>query len=143
MIVWLIENQRISSKQRMFEVYVNMIEWGPNVYGLGEASDFYFGKSPSQLSLPECVYLATLIPRPKQYRSFFDAFGELRPYAVRHSEVITREMVFRGLLTETDTLGFDPRVRLSGRAMNGFQLNDTVPVLFEEPLDEIEEEIFQ
>jgi hypothetical protein len=52
-------------------------------------------------------------------------------------------MASRGLLTETDTLGFDPRVRLSGRAMNGFQLNDTVPVLFEEPLDEIEEEIFQ
>jgi hypothetical protein len=142
MIVWLIENQRISSKQRMFEVYVNMIEWGPNVYGLGEASDFYFGKSPSQLSLPECVYLATLIPRPKQYRSFFDAFGELRPYAVRHSEVITKKMASRGLLTDTDTIGFDPRVRLSGRAMNGFQLNDTVPVIFEEePLEQ--DEIFE
>ena len=142
MIVWLIENQRISSKQRMFEVYVNMIEWGPNVYGLGEASDFYFGKSPSQLSLPECVYLATLIPRPKQYRSFFDAYGELRPYAVRHSEVITKKMASRGLLNETDTIGFDPRVRLSGRAMNGFQLNDTVPVIFEEePLEQ--DEIFE
>jgi hypothetical protein len=88
------------------------------------------------------VYLATLIPRPKQYRSFFDAYGELRPYAVRHSEVITKKMASRGLLTDTDTIGFDPRVRLSGRAMNGFQLNDTVPVIFEEePLEQ--DEIFE
>lgn len=143
MIVWMIENQRISSKQRMFEVYVNIIEWGPNVYGLGEAADFYFGKSPNQLSLSECVYLASLIPRPKHYRSFFDNFGELMPNAIQHSEVIAKKMVSRGLLSETDTLGFDPRVRLSGRAMNGFQLNDTIPELFDEPLDEIEEEIFQ
>jgi hypothetical protein len=142
LMVWLIENQGISSKQRMFEVYVNMIEWGPGVYGLGEASDFYFGKSPSQLTLPECVYLATLIPRPKQYRSFFDTFGELQSYAARHSESIARRMVSRGLLAETDTIGFDPRIRLSGRAMSGFQLNDTVPLIFEEDLGE-QDEIFE
>lgn len=142
MIVWLIENQRISSKQRMFEVYVNMIEWGPNVYGLGEAADFYFGKSPSQLSLPECLYLATLIPRPKQYRSFFDTYGELRPYAVKHSQYIANKMAARGLLQGTDTLSFHPQVRLTGRAMGGFQLNDTIPMLFdEEPSDQ--DEIFE
>ena len=37
LIVWLIESNRIYSKERMFEVYLNIIELGPNIYGIGEA----------------------------------------------------------------------------------------------------------
>ena len=40
-IVWLIENNRLSSKQRMYEVYLNIIEWAPNIYGISEASRFF------------------------------------------------------------------------------------------------------
>src|SRR5690606_11361211 len=34
LIVWLIENQKLVSKYRMFEVYLNIIEWGPYIYGI-------------------------------------------------------------------------------------------------------------
>ena len=44
MIVWLIENQGLSTKERMFEVYLNLIEWGPLIYGANEASHYYFNK---------------------------------------------------------------------------------------------------
>jgi membrane peptidoglycan carboxypeptidase len=41
LLVYILENNRIV-KERMLEVYFNIIEWGPNVYGIGEASRFYF-----------------------------------------------------------------------------------------------------
>ncbi|MBI3233487.1 MAG: transglycosylase domain-containing protein [Bacteroidetes bacterium] len=58
LLVWLIENNHVASKQRMFEVYLNIIEWGPNVYGIGEASNFYFNKTASDMTLPEAIYLS-------------------------------------------------------------------------------------
>jgi membrane peptidoglycan carboxypeptidase len=44
-VVYILENNRIVSKERMLEVYFNIIEWGPNVYGIGEASRFFSEKS--------------------------------------------------------------------------------------------------
>jgi membrane peptidoglycan carboxypeptidase len=46
----------------MLEVYFNIIEWGPNVYGIGEAVSF-ISKTPAELSLNECLYLARIILR--------------------------------------------------------------------------------
>ena len=66
LLVYILENNRIASKERMLEVYFNIIEWGPDVYGIGEAAAYYFDKSPSQLTLDECVYLASIIPKAKR-----------------------------------------------------------------------------
>jgi membrane peptidoglycan carboxypeptidase len=55
LLVYILENNRIVSR-RMLEVYFNIIEWGPNVYGIGEASRFYFQKSPSELTFNECLF---------------------------------------------------------------------------------------
>ena len=46
LIVWMIENNQIMTKNRMLEVYFNIIEWGRNIYGIGEASRYYFGETP-------------------------------------------------------------------------------------------------
>ncbi|HEY2580315.1 MAG TPA: biosynthetic peptidoglycan transglycosylase, partial [Mucilaginibacter sp.] len=64
LIVWIIENNHIMTKDRMLEVYFNIIEWGRNVYGIGEASRYYFGKTPSELTLGESIYLASIVPNP-------------------------------------------------------------------------------
>ena len=55
LLVYILENNRVVSKERMLEVYFNIIEWGPDVYGIGEASRFYFQKTPAELSLNECL----------------------------------------------------------------------------------------
>lgn len=101
----LLENNRISSKERMLEVYFNIIEWGPNVYGIGEASQFYFQKSPADLNLNECLFLATIIPKPKGFMYRFDAEQKLKPFAKQQNEFLTRLMLRRHLLLETDTIG--------------------------------------
>lgn len=54
-------------KSRILELYLNAVEFGPMVYGIGHASHFYFGKSPSSLNPFESALLAALLPGPKLY----------------------------------------------------------------------------
>jgi hypothetical protein len=83
LLVYILENNRIVSKERMLEVYFNIIEWGPNVYGIGEASQFYFQKTPLELSLNECLYLARIIPSPKKFMYQFNDQGMLKDFKTR------------------------------------------------------------
>jgi monofunctional glycosyltransferase len=55
------------TKQRIFEIYLNVIEWGDDVYGIEPASRRYFGKSASQLLPEEAAILAAMIPNPRRY----------------------------------------------------------------------------
>ncbi|HLT42990.1 MAG TPA: transglycosylase domain-containing protein [Sphingobacteriaceae bacterium] len=96
LIVWLIEHNNIVSKERMFEVYLNIIEWGRNVYGVNEASHYYFSKSPSELSLGESIFLASIVPRPKISLSRFDHTGHLKPYMSGYFRLIGGLMAQRG-----------------------------------------------
>ena len=53
------------SKQRILEIYLNIIEWGDGVYGAEAAARTYFGKSAAQLSQPESALLAAAIANPR------------------------------------------------------------------------------
>jgi hypothetical protein len=115
-IVWLMENLDIISKNRMFEIYLNIIEWGPDVYGAKDASRFYFGKQPSELNLAESIFLTSIIPSPKRYRSSFDSYGNLRSWKGGYYRLIGGIMARRGLISQEDYDGLQPNVRLYGRA---------------------------
>ncbi|MFY0579805.1 transglycosylase domain-containing protein [Cystobacter fuscus] len=58
------------SKERLLEVYFNIIEWGPGIYGIGEAARHYFGKDARELSIRESAFLATIIPNPVRYHVY-------------------------------------------------------------------------
>ena len=55
------------SKERIFEIYLNVIEWGDGIYGIDAASKRYFGKSPADLRPEEAAVLAAMIPNPRRY----------------------------------------------------------------------------
>jgi len=55
------------TKDRILEIYINIIELGPGVYGVKEAAEFYFGRAPEQLNLIERIHLASLAPAPSAY----------------------------------------------------------------------------
>lgn len=114
LIVWLMENQRLVSKERMFEVYLNIIEWGKNIYGISEASRYYFDKTPAELNLGESIFLAFVIPSPKKALTYFQPDGSLQVRNVRgYFKIIGRIMAKRGL-TQPDSgaYGFyDVRLR--------------------------------
>jgi hypothetical protein len=51
-------------KERILEVYLNVVEFGPGIYGVTRASEHYFGKYPGELNSLEAAWLASLLPRP-------------------------------------------------------------------------------
>ena len=53
-------------KQRILELYLNVVEFGSGVYGVQQASDVYFQKAPSDLSRVEASLLAAVLPNPKK-----------------------------------------------------------------------------
>lgn len=130
LLVYILENNRIVSKERMLEVYFNIIEWGPNVYGIGEASQFYFQKTPSELSLNECLYLARIIPSPKKFMYQFNDQGMLKDFAVKQESFLTNIMLRRGLLTADDTIYKSLPILISGPAKSfiKFRVQDTTQI---------------
>lgn len=56
-------------KQRIMEVYLNVIEWGPGVFGAEAAAQQWFGKPAARLSRLEAARLAAILPNPKRYRA--------------------------------------------------------------------------
>ena len=64
-LTWRLESTL--EKKRILELYLNSAEWGPGIYGIGEASRHYFGKPPSALTLGESAMLAAILPSPLRW----------------------------------------------------------------------------
>jgi hypothetical protein len=59
--------ETVWSKQRIFEVYLNVIEWGNGVFGAEAAARHYYGVSAAQLSPEQAARLAGMVPSPRFY----------------------------------------------------------------------------
>lgn len=70
LLTWWIESAW--SKERILELYLNVIEYGPGVYGIRAAAEHYFGVAPGDLSPAQSAYLATILPNPKAYHSHWE-----------------------------------------------------------------------
>lgn len=74
-------------KERIMEVYLNSIEMGDGIYGIGEAARRHFGREPAQLSQGQAARIAASLPNPRKYQ----ASGSL-PYIVKRQAAIQRQM---------------------------------------------------
>lgn len=137
LIVWLVENQRLLSKQKMMELYFNIIEFGPGVYGLHEAAYFYFNKPPELLDKNECIFLANIIPRPKAFRWAFNEDGSFKNWMREKASLVNRLMVLRELLPPSDTAAYSPDIQLKGPAVKLVIKSDSLN--FEEINNDVEE----
>ncbi len=59
-----IKLDRTLSKRRILEIYFNIVEWGPGIFGVKAAAGTYFHKTPAELDLDEMVRLAAVLPNP-------------------------------------------------------------------------------
>ncbi len=66
LITWMME--RMWSKKRILEVYLNVIEFGHGIYGIEAASQYYYGKSAAEITASEAARLAGLVPNPVYYQ---------------------------------------------------------------------------
>ena len=64
--------EQVFSKDELMELYLNIIEFGPGVYGITDAAAHYFGRSPAELDLAECLFLSSLLPAPLRYGAMRD-----------------------------------------------------------------------
>ena len=126
LIVWLIENQGLSTKERMMEVYLNIIEWGPLVYGANEAARFYFNKDASKLTLAEAIFMASIIPRPKWFKYSFDENGHLRESNADFYRIVSGKMLNKGWISASDAQKLVPDVELRGPARLLLKKGDTL-----------------
>lgn len=116
LIVWLIENNRLSSKERMFEVYMNIIEWGPGVYGAAEAARFYFDKDVRDINANEAIFLASIIPSPKRALNSFDSEYKLKPSLEGYYRLLAGRLKIKGLISEEEEMAIKPEVKLGEAA---------------------------
>ena len=64
--------ERMWSKQRILEVYLNSVEFGEHIYGVEAATQHYFGQSSKSLSREQAAFLAAILPNPKYYETHQD-----------------------------------------------------------------------
>lgn len=64
-LTWKLE--RTLPKKRILELYLNVIEWGPGVFGAEAAANYYYGKSAKELTPEEAARLAVILPNPLKY----------------------------------------------------------------------------
>ena len=78
------------TKQRIFEIYLNMIEWGDGIFGCEAASRAYFGKSCASLDVPQAALLAGAIINPREH-------SPARPTRrlLRRQQIVLRRMQFK------------------------------------------------
>ena len=69
--------EAVMDKQRIFEIYLNVIEWGEGVFGAEAAARHYFGVSAAQLSPEQAAKLAAMVPNPRYYDRHREARGML------------------------------------------------------------------
>jgi len=85
LLTWQLERQL--SKRRILELYLNVVEFGPGLYGVGAASQRYFGKAPADLDDAEAAQLAAVLPKPSTWRP-----GSASPAYRRRVVAIQRRM---------------------------------------------------
>ncbi len=98
-LAWVLEHLTPVTKERMLEIYLNIIEWGPGVHGADEATHYYFGHDAGTVPVAEALFLATVVPSPLRWRNRFDEAGQLRPFARAQMHFIGRAMVQKGRLS--------------------------------------------
>ncbi|MCU7935450.1 MAG: monofunctional biosynthetic peptidoglycan transglycosylase [Candidatus Thiodiazotropha sp. (ex Dulcina madagascariensis)] len=87
-------------KRRILEVYLNIVEFGPGVYGVGAASEYWFQVSADRLTVNQAARLAAILPNPWRYRA-----EPPTPYVAKRAKWIERQM---------DRLGYVWMIPVSG-----------------------------
>ncbi len=93
LLTWWLESSM--TKTEILELYLNVIEYGPRVYGIRNAASHYFGRDPAELTVAQASYLAMILPNPPRFHEHYDA-GEVPPAFLRRAERFVNLMHERG-----------------------------------------------
>ncbi len=97
LLTWWIE--RVLDKEKILELYLNVIEYGPAIYGVRSAASHYFGREPRELSVGESAFLAMILPSPKLFHQAYED-GEPSPRLRDRLRGFLRRLASRGRIDE-------------------------------------------
>lgn len=80
-LFWAQQMEKVLTKTEILAFYVNMVELGPGIYGVRQASQYYFGTTPASLTPKQSAFLAMLLPSPKKYHNANFLKRTLTPWA--------------------------------------------------------------
>jgi len=86
------------TKGRILELYLNIVELGPMVYGIGHGARYYFDKPASSLTPRECAFLAAMLPGPKK---LYNPYRHL-DRVLKRSDMVLRLLRENGVLNEAE-----------------------------------------
>ncbi len=122
--------ERDIEKKKILEVYLNIIEFGPGIYGVENASQYYFKRSAKSLGAREGAFLAMLLPSPKRYGESFRK-KQLTPFAKRVMRSILEKMTKAGFITKDQMarelkrdFGWEKRVKQAAPHQQKFKNDD-------------------
>ena len=98
-LTWHVENTL--TKDRILEIYLNVIEYGPGLYGIGPAAYHFFGKKAKDLTPTEAAFFSTILPAPKERYKQYCA-GTLTRWTEGKIERILQIMLKRERLTQAE-----------------------------------------
>lgn len=98
-LTWWLEQQL--TKQQILELYLNVVEFGPGIYGVGPASRFFFAREPHELTPLQAIYLATLLPAPVPRFAIFQR-GTASSETVARLRAHARAMRNNRLMSDAD-----------------------------------------
>lgn len=96
--VLAIELERVMSKEKILETYLNEAPYGGNIYGIEEASQAYFAKPANDLTLTESAYLAALPQAP----TFYSPYGNHKLDLINRKNLVLRKMIEKNFITKEE-----------------------------------------
>ncbi len=97
-LTWHVENTL--DKDRIFEIYLNVIEFGPDLYGIGPASQYYFGKPAKELNPVESAFFSSILPDPKGRSAQFCANAITKWTKTKIEHILANELKRKQLTQE-------------------------------------------
>ena len=95
--------EKLTTKDKVLEIYLNLIELGSGIYGIKKAAKYYFNKHPRNLTAREGAFLAMLLPNPKNYAESFRK-KRLTPFAKSQIEDILIKLRQAKIYQEADRI---------------------------------------
>lgn len=110
--------ERNLSKKEILERYLNVVQFGKNIFGVKQASQFYFKKGPGQLNVTEAAFLAMVLPNPDKYSQSYYKKDLTRFARKRLSKIIADLYQYKKIdeneyLAAQDNLDFFLKSRLA------------------------------
>jgi monofunctional biosynthetic peptidoglycan transglycosylase len=133
----VIQIEGILNKDEILEKYLNIVEFGPELYGIGNAAKFYFHKSPADLNPAESAFLAFLLPSPKKHSISFHKKQMTKFALTQTSEIVNRLYRYKRIsdLDQSNALT-QLRTLFSGASVGAFD-SSTTPA--DTPVEESDE----